>query len=244
MIRFLLAFCLLCSPLSAQIKVLPEYATGQPVIAEVTFPDAPEGSTAHLIWTIGGEAGYYPLSSTKSAIWPKYTAKTQALHLRCSGFLTTAKDGVDVYVKDSHREFEAVTKILGIDPTPEPDPDDPDPPTPTPDGEAPIPEPGFRVLMIYESSKLQDLPTYVYDQDLRDYLTTHCVRGPSNVAEWRMVDPQVVTAPDSAIWAKALGRKRDSLPWVLISDGKHGYEGPLPKDKAAMMDLLRKYGGA
>lgn len=247
MMRLLTALLLWLIPCSlfAQIKVLPEYATGQPVIAEVTFPDAPEGATAHTIWTVGGEAGYYPLSSTMSAIWPKYTAKTQSLQLRCSGFLTVEKDGAEVYVKDSHREFEATTKILGVGPDPTPDPTpDPDPPTPTPDGEAPIPEPGFRVLMIYESAKLQDLPGYVYDQDLRNYLTTHCVRGPNNVAEWRMVDPQVVTAPDSAIWAKALARKREALPWVLISDGKHGYEGPLPKDKAAMMDLLRKYGGA
>lgn len=239
MLRFLLAFCLLCSVAQGQIKLQPEYATGQPVIAEVTFPDAPTGAVAHTIWTIGGNSGYRPLSPLEAAIWPVYSAKTQTLNLRCTGFLTIEKDGAEVYVKDSHREFEATTKILGIGDNPTPDPE----PTPTPDGEAPIPEPGFRVLIVYETAAISDLPDYVFHQDLRTYLTTHCVRGANNVAEWRMVDPQVVTAPDSAIWAKALGRDRKSLPWLLISDGKHGYEGPLPKTKDEALTLLRKYGG-
>jgi hypothetical protein len=130
-------------------------------------------------------------------------------------------------------------------PEPEPPGPTPDPtPTPTPDGEAPIPEPGFRVLIVYESADLANLPRWLGDADLAGYLDAKCVKGPKGVAEWRMLDQHISVAADMVLWAKALGRKRDSLPWLIVSNGKAGYEGPLPKTKPETMAILAKYAEA
>ena len=42
---------------------------------------------------------------------------------------------------------------------------------------------------------------------------------------------------------EAVAFSQRSNPWIIISDGKKGYEGPLPKDVDATLELLKKYGG-
>lgn len=246
----LLSSC--CELAVAQIKLAPEYANGQPVVAEVAFPDAPEGSKPHLLWSIGSDAGMLPGSTNTVYIWPRYGPADSYLEIRCTGFLTTTNaSGEEVLVKDSHHEFKATARVLAIvppgpgpGPGPKPDPD----PVPVPDGLAPITEPGFRVLIVYESKDLSKLPAaqqaILFDQDVRAYLTAKCVKGADGkTSEWRMVDPNVVVAPDSVVWAKALARERKALPWLIVSDGKRGFEGPLPANKADAMKIIKSIGG-
>lgn len=134
----------------------------------------------------------------------------------------------------------------GPDPKPPPVPPPPDPvPPPVP---PPIPVDGFRVLIVYESSELATMPraqlVSLYAQQVRDYLAAHCVKGPDGrTAEWRVWDQNVSTANEAKLWQDAMARKRDKLPWIVISTGKTGYEGPLPADTAGTLELLRKYGG-
>lgn len=231
-----------CRLSDAQIRLLPEYAPGQPVVAEVSF-DGPQEATAHVLWSVGGEAGYLPVSATKIAIWPRYAADTQELHIRCSGFLTTpGTEGQELLVKDSFREFSASAIILGVnaDPTP-PKPPKPDP---LPDDTAPIKEPGLRVLIVYESKDLPKMPAsqqaVLFDKDVREFLGQSCVKA-ANVPEWRIVDQNVQVYGEQQVWKDALARPRKSLPWVLISNGKSGYEGELPKTKAEFIELVRRY---
>jgi len=63
--------------------------------------------------------------------------------------------------------------------------------------------------------------------------------------EQRRVVDQNVTLTKEVQWVKdALAVKRDSLPWLVISDGKSGFSGPLPPDESALIELLKKYGGS
>lgn len=135
---------------------------------------------------------------------------------------------------------------------PGPDPKPPVPPTPDPNQPAPIPEPGFRVLIRYQDT---DLINYTAGQraaiqsskEIRDYLESHCVAGPSanGWKEYRIYDDDVKDkmSGESTIWQNAMKRPAKSLPWLVISDGKTGYEGELPKDFDETMKLLKKYGG-
>lgn len=133
-----------------------------------------------------------------------------------------------------------------VPPTP-PDPTPPKPPEPPP-SPAPIPAPGFRVLMVYETAELSKLPpaqlAVMTAADVRAYLNAKCVKGPDGkTPEWRLWDKDVVTAAEAKLWQDAMARPRKSLPWLIVSDGTRGYEGPLPGTYAEMMKLLKSIGG-
>lgn len=113
-------------------------------------------------------------------------------------------------------------------------PGPPVPPTPP----APIPVKGLRALIVYDSAQLSKLPPaqniVLYSQSIRDYL------GANN---WRVFDKGVDATNDAQIWQDALKRPRAALPWIVISNGSAGYEGPLPGTVADTLTLLKKYGG-
>ncbi len=225
-----------------QIKVSPEYSVGQPVIAEVSWPEAPEGAKAtDLLWEIPG-AGVFALTDSTVAIWPEFGATDKQLVITVSGLLTTA-DGK--YVPKSNRTFKATTLLRGIVATP-PVPPGPGPgpqPPPVPADEAPIKEPGFRVLITYESQL--PTPRWLNDADFRALLNQLCVGGPNGVKEWRIVDKDSPTVANAGVWPAALARtKGKPVPWLMISTGKIGFEGPLPENKTEAMAKIRQYAEA
>ena len=137
-----------------------------------------------------------------------------------------------------------VVRIELIQPTPQPGPTPTPTPTPTPVDPAPITDDGFRVLIIYESS---DMTKYSLEQqmilagaDVRDFLNQNCVKE-GNTPSYRMFDPDVDLKSESPIWQKAMARPRTEIPWVIISNGKTGFEGPLPKTPTAFLELCKKY---
>jgi hypothetical protein len=133
-------------------------------------------------------------------------------------------------------------------PTPEPDVEPkPKPPEPKPEP-APIPGDGLRVLVVYESADLSKMPasqvSMLQSKQLLDYLDTNCPIGDDGkLREWRIWDKDVPTSNVSKTWREAMLRPRTSLPWIVISNGKTGFEGPLPKTLPETMDLLKKWGG-
>jgi hypothetical protein len=131
-------------------------------------------------------------------------------------------------------------------PTPPPNPVDPPKPVPPVDP-APIPAAGLHVLVVYDALKLTTLTTEqqgaIYGKDVRDYLRAVCPKGEDGVtAEWRMWPVDVDASGESKLWRDALARPRKSLPWIVVSNGKTGFEGPLPGNAAEMLALLKKYG--
>lgn len=142
----------------------------------------------------------------------------------------------DEFFQDSH--FVRVGK--GPDPGPDPDPDpDPDP-TPSP---APIPEPGFRVLIFYESS--DTLPALqqaiLAGEEVAAYLDKTCIDEPDGTSGYRIYDQHADLSNELPVWQKAFQRRPQSLPWVIVSNGKTGTEEPLPASPSAFVELCKKY---
>ena len=100
------------------------------------------------------------------------------------------------------------------------------------------------MLIVYESKDILSLPGWVHSGDWHNYVMTNCVKGKDGkTPEYRITDQDAPVMQSSQLWADALKRKRDSLPWLLISNGKTGYEGPLPATLAETLELAKKYGG-
>jgi len=61
--------------------------------------------------------------------------------------------------------------------------------------------------------------------------------------QWRVLDDQADITKELE-WVKAaMAVKRDSLPWLAVSDGKSGSTGALPQDLESIMLELKKTGG-
>lgn len=148
-------------------------------------------------------------------------------------------------------ETARATVVIGepVPPGPVPPvPPVPPGPGPVPPGPAPIPLEGLRVLVVYESAELPKLPpgqqAVLYARSIRDYLDRKCVVGAdTRTREWRMWDRDSDASGEAKHWQDALKRDRKSVPWIVISTGRDGYEGPLPASVAETLALLKKYGG-
>lgn len=128
------------------------------------------------------------------------------------------------------------------DPGPNP-PKPPDPPVPPPD---PSPISGKRVLIVYETADASRLPEkqqqILYGKTPRDYLNQKCDPDPDGKTKgWRIYDKDVDTSGEAKVWQDAMKRERKSLPWLIIGNGKTGYEGPLPSTVDEFMSLAKKY---
>ena len=125
----------------------------------------------------------------------------------------------------------------GPGPTPDPTPD----PTPAP---APIPDEGLRVLIVYESGEMTKYPIetqiILAGADVREFLKKNCV-SEGNAPGFRIYDPDIDLSNDKPVWQKAMARPRSQLPWLIVSNGKTGYEGPLPPGPTAFLELVKKY---
>lgn len=143
---------------------------------------------------------------------------------------------------------DVVRRTLDVDAGHAPQPP-PVPPDPKPDdkGDAPIPAAGLRVLMVFESADAAALTAKqqaaIYGKATRDLLNSKCVVGPDGkTREWRIFDKDVDAAADSKLWGDAMKRPRKSLPWLVVSNGTAGFEGPL-ESAEQVAELVKKFGG-
>lgn len=138
-------------------------------------------------------------------------------------------------------EADIIRKILDVDngtgPRPPPDPNPPVPPDPKP-SPAPIPGDGLRVLIVYETGIPMPAGQFsaIFGKDVRGYLDTHA-------KEYRVYDQNTDITHAPKVWQDAMKRPRASVPWIIVSDGKTGYEGPMPANVRDTLTLLKKYGG-
>lgn len=122
-----------------------------------------------------------------------------------------------------------------VPPTPTPDPHPPEPNPPTPDT-APFPADGLTVLIVEETNERGNLSAghlaVMTSVVLREWFDEHDVA-------WRIYDKDTEGASEP--FATALHLPRDSLPWILISNGKTGFSGPLPDGVSATIRLIEQY---
>lgn len=210
----------------------------------LTVLDA-SGSTGatSFAWTIiPDDPGFEIVDGGRRACFASNKAGVYHIVLAVGG-----KDGgVALDVEEVQRNPPPEPIPPGPGPGPVPPPDPPPGPGPSP---APIPEAGYRVLIIEETADRGKLPksqvTVLASTTLREYLNAKCAKGPDGkTPEWRQFDDDVDLKNESSIWQAALKRERASLPWIIISTGKSGFEGPLPTTEDDALKLLKKYGDA
>lgn len=115
---------------------------------------------------------------------------------------------------------------------------------------APFDIPGNRCLIIYESSQLSALPpeqlSVLQGGAVRDYLAANCVPGPNDSGpEYRIwdKDQNLEYVPDA--WKRVFEKTQQvdgfELPWIVVSNGRTGWQGPLPATEDDALELLRKW---
>ncbi len=145
-------------------------------------------------------------------------------------------DGLDPFGEAVH-----VVVVGGVPPGPEPTPPRPDPDDddvdPEPDDGPPFPADQLHVLIIYESADVNRLTA-----DQRAIIMGADVRGALDSAapdRYRIYDQDADLTYVDQVWKDAMAVPRESLPWLVISDGETGYSGPLDMTAAEFRELIR-----
>lgn len=144
-----------------------------------------------------------------------------------------------------------------VPPAPNPTPPGPGPtpdPTPTPQPNptpAPIPLPGLRVLVIYETNPgtttmtdnvTREQALIITGAETRTLLSAKCAKDAKGHPEFRFYDQHSDLRNAAPHWFAAFNRPRGKLPWLIVSDGRKGYEGPLPANPQEFAKLLEGFG--
>ena len=97
---------------------------------------------------------------------------------------------------------------------------------------------GRHVLIVYETL---DKPTYPSSQSLildsaefKQFLNQTATDG------WRILDQNATTEYMPEVFKTWMTRKRDGLPWIVISNGQTGVEGELPATIDETKELIGK----
>lgn len=152
---------------------------------------------------------------------------------------------VDFGAQKVEEKTAFVTFSVG-DVGPGPKPPEPKPPEPNPD-KPPFPAEQFTVLIVHETmDKLPPAQRAIITSVLvREYLTKKCPKLSDGQTAFRIWDWNTDPKDDLPIFQAAWAAKpaREKIPWLIISDGKTGFSGPLPGTISDTLTLLKKYGG-
>lgn len=164
------------------------------------------------------------------------------------------KGAITISVKSISAKLDKDGKFIGFDTKfgstsfaigDVPQPPGPDP-KPDPNKPAPIPLVGFRVLIIEETSQRSKLTpgqfNFMFGKVNRDWLDSVCTIETGQPG-YRIYDKDATGVNDAQQWPRdTLKRPRgNELPWVVISNGVTGFEGPLPVTESDCKALVQKY---
>lgn len=156
----------------------------------------------------------------------------------CIWIPTSGDQGVGIAIGADGKAV-VFTKLITVSPTPVP---------PGP-GPAPINAVGLYCLVVEDMQQRDDLPasqreviTATGPGSLRAYLNFKCAKDQAGMPCLRFIGSKDDLSRDLPVWREGLARPRTSLPWIVISNGKSGYEGPLPKTMAEAVALAKKFG--
>ena len=231
--------------------VIAATITGVTLAAEVKLPANVKVKPGRLVRVEASTDGKFPIKwvnlNEDVDLIPDSSGKYAiALGVKPGRFKLAA------YTSDEKGPSEPAICVLEVEgsvpPSPPPPGPGPTPPSPpAPSDEAPIKVPGFRVMLIYESEDLTKMPAsqqlILYSKEVRDYLKAKCVENEVKTGEYYILDKDADVSSLPKYIQEAFARPKKSIPWMLISDGKTGYEGPLPANVTDTLKLLKKYGG-
>lgn len=108
------------------------------------------------------------------------------------------------------------------------------------DEKPPVPGDGRHVLVIYETDDRISLP-----RDQRSILDSVPLREWLQTSKWdaEFLDPDTAFLDGDEWFKQALTVERTGLPWVVVSNGKAGFSGPLPESVEKFKELVGRYGG-
>lgn len=132
----------------------------------------------------------------------------------------------------------------GVGPRPPPDP--PKPPTPPdPPTPAPIPLAGFRTLIVYDPVTLTPAQQgIVFGAKVRSYLQSKCVVGGDGKTKDFWILQSGVDVSSAPKWVgDAIQRHPGQKTFMLVSDGKTGYDGVIPASADEALSIMQKTGG-
>jgi hypothetical protein len=138
-------------------------------------------------------------------------------------------------------ESEARRVFLRVGQLPRPPPVDPKPDVKP--STSPIKADGLHVLIVYKAS--DTLPSsqnaILYGERARKLLDEKCVTDARGQKAYRIFPDTVEFGGELAVWKETMARQRQSIPWIVIGNGKDGYEGPLPANVDDFETLVNKY---
>ena len=122
-------------------------------------------------------------------------------------------------------------------------------PPPVPVNPAPVKEPGFRVLFLYEKDDLdkytlgqQDAFTFA-NKAIDQYTAEKCVKVNGTPERRSWDDDQDVSKDTKTMQDMRKAADVTNLPQLVISNGTTGYVGKAPDTAEKILDLLDDYGG-
>lgn len=143
---------------------------------------------------------------------------------------------------------EPETCIISVGSAPVPPSPGPGPgPTPVDPTVTPLPAEGLRVLIVSENEARSELSPQqagaIFGTKLAAYLNANCVKV-GGKPEWRILDPNAPMENAGDVWVEAMKRPRAAHHWLLVSNGKAGWEGPLPKTYDEIVAIVERVKGA
>ena len=98
-------------------------------------------------------------------------------------------------------------------------------------------------MIIFESGDATKLPpsqqNILYGKAVREYLSSKCATEADGTKSYRIYDQNIDASGESKIWQDAMKRPRQSVPWLIVSNGKAGFEGPLSATVDDFMKIIK-----
>jgi hypothetical protein len=157
--------------------------------------------------------------------------------------LAEGRDELLVMPVGATSEAQARRVFLRVGTMPQPPPVDPKPKPDVKPSTSPIKADGLHVLIVYKPGDA--LPSaqnaILYGERARKLLDEKCVTDGRGQKAYRIFPDTVEFGGELPVWKEAMARQRQSIPWVIIGNGKDGFEGPLPANVADFETLINKY---
>jgi len=262
---------LFTSTAAADISIKERYKAHEPIIATCQLEDITNDAVLYDWTVTLDKKQYRPVKNNQELhIWARpgaYRVECTAVIQRKRIVTILVKDPDDPtnITKAKMKDIEIIEKIdirkftkdfaVGNDPGPQPPgptppvpvPPGPQPPGPTPPGPTPpTPVPsddpvqavGYHVLIVEETADRVKLPreqvVILQSTNIRDFVK-------QNNGYFRQTDDDSPLIYEDPRWAQVIQRPRQGTPWIVVSNDKTWYEGPLPRTFAEAMALVQKH---